>query len=528
MIISHKHKFIFIKTRKTAGTSIQEALTTICGDEDIITPDVDTKGRNVDKACWNGHPHPHLWDVKQLVGDKVWNDYYKFTFVRNPFDVTVSRFFWNVKGKGQTGYELTKDGFNKWVDKYVSKDTFHKAEYYSCNLAYPFLIGVNCVDNYHNPNHIGDILNYGIDLDFVGKYENLNDDFRYVCSTLNINNLELPQKKGGFRNKRNYKEMYTKESIDKVSNVFNKDLRLLDYEFEQDFTLTKKSVYVDRSNFISNDPNINGASMISTPEWLKEPLGKYYLYFASHTGQNIRLAYMNDINGTDIKFVDNGTLQLNQTPCGNHIASPDVHIDENNKRLIMYYHGDYHTGGQKSFIATSVDGLNWDTKSEPLGEFYFRVFKYKNKFFSISKNKNIDALIYESDDWFGEFKPCFNILENVRHTAVYVKGDILYIFYTIVGDTPESIYYCKLKIDEDINNWEVISNHNLAKPQFYFEGAGSRMIPSMFGSATARYGLMNLNELRDPCVFEDNGNLYLLYTFNGEAGIAMGRLNYNE
>ena len=87
MIISHKHKFIFIKTRKTAGTSIQEALTKICGDEDIITPDIDTEGRNVDKSCWNGHPHPHLWDVKQLVGDKVWNDYYKFTFVRNPFDI---------------------------------------------------------------------------------------------------------------------------------------------------------------------------------------------------------------------------------------------------------------------------------------------------------------------------------------------------------------------------------------------------------------------------------------------------------
>ena len=135
MIISHKHKFIFIKTRKTAGTSIQEALTKICGDEDIITPDIDTEGRNVDKSCWNGHPHPHLWDVKQLVGDKVWNDYYKFTFVRNPFDVTVSRFFWNVKGKGQKGYELTKDGFNKWVDNYISNDTFHKAEYYSCKLA---------------------------------------------------------------------------------------------------------------------------------------------------------------------------------------------------------------------------------------------------------------------------------------------------------------------------------------------------------------------------------------------------------
>ena len=38
MIVSHKHKFIFLKTKKTAGTSIELALTKLCGDDDIITP----------------------------------------------------------------------------------------------------------------------------------------------------------------------------------------------------------------------------------------------------------------------------------------------------------------------------------------------------------------------------------------------------------------------------------------------------------------------------------------------------------
>ena len=209
MIISHKHKFIFIKTRKTAGTSIQDALTKICGSDDIITPDVDTEGRNVEQSCWNGHPHPHLWDVKQLVGKEIWDNYYKFTFVRNPFDVTVSRFFWNIKGKGQKGYDLTKQGFNKWIDNYVSSDVFHRMEYYSANQAYPFLIDTNCVNQYHQPNFIGDILNHKIDLDFVGRYESLNDDFKHICSVINIDNLQLPYKKGGLRKKKNYKKMYT-------------------------------------------------------------------------------------------------------------------------------------------------------------------------------------------------------------------------------------------------------------------------------------------------------------------------------
>ena len=113
-----------MKTRKTAGTSIQTALTDICGPDDIISSDIDTVGRNEDKSCWDGHPHPHLWDVRKLVGEEVFNSYFKFAFVRNPFDVTVSRFYWNINGKGQKGYDLTKEGFNRWIDEYTSSSIF--------------------------------------------------------------------------------------------------------------------------------------------------------------------------------------------------------------------------------------------------------------------------------------------------------------------------------------------------------------------------------------------------------------------
>ena len=108
MIISHKHKFIFIRPRKTAGTTMQNVLSQICGDDDIVTSGYNDGNKNIDQSCWDGHPHPHLWDVKQLVGEDIWREYFKFTFVRNPFDITVSRFFWNIKGKGQKGYDTTK------------------------------------------------------------------------------------------------------------------------------------------------------------------------------------------------------------------------------------------------------------------------------------------------------------------------------------------------------------------------------------------------------------------------------------
>ena len=43
--------------------------------------------------------------------------------------------------------------------------------------------------------------------------------------------------------------------------------------------------------------NINGPSLIRVPDWIDDPLGRYYLYFAHHKGRFIRMAYANDLLG---------------------------------------------------------------------------------------------------------------------------------------------------------------------------------------------------------------------------------------
>ncbi|MEZ4833868.1 MAG: hypothetical protein R2873_18115 [Caldilineaceae bacterium] len=84
--------------------------------------------------------------------------------------------------------------------------------------------------------------------------------------------------------------------------------------------------------------NINGPSLLRVPDWLPDPLGRYYLYFGHHQGEFIRLAYADDLAGPWTVYAP-GTLALDETPCHGHIASPDVHVDDANRRIVMYYHG---------------------------------------------------------------------------------------------------------------------------------------------------------------------------------------------
>lgn len=176
MIISHSKKFAFLKTRKTAGSSIQVALSTECDPlQDIITgsnikegvlDESYSAGWNMDKFFTN-HPHPQIEQVKHYLSNK-WSDYFKFAFVRNPFDIAVSRYHWDVKGKGNKS--TSKEGFNEWVKIYKSTSWQDEQWRYIC------------VDGKN-------------ELDFIGRYENLTQDYNLICDKIGITPPQL-----GFQN----------------------------------------------------------------------------------------------------------------------------------------------------------------------------------------------------------------------------------------------------------------------------------------------------------------------------------------
>lgn len=84
---------------------------------------------------------------------------------------------------------------------------------------------------------------------------------------------------------------------------------------------------------------VNYPSVIKVPSWIDDPLGEYYCYFSHKNGKYIRLAYANSITGP-WKLYSPGTLRLEETPFVGHIASPNVHVDDDNELIRLYYHGE--------------------------------------------------------------------------------------------------------------------------------------------------------------------------------------------
>jgi hypothetical protein len=277
--------------------------------------------------------------------------------------------------------------------------------------------------------------------------------------------------------------------------------------------------------------NINGPSLIRVPEWLPNPLGRYYLYFGHHQGEFIRLAYADDLAGP-WRVYSPGTLQLAETPCHGHIASPDVHVDHQNRRIVMYYHGpalsraeqerDSLTqrypflGGQRTFVATSEDGIHFVSQREVLGPSYFRVFRYGGYLYALG----MPGIFFRSRDGFTNFESGPVLFgQDQRHTAVKLDGDTLTVFYSVAGDCPEHILAATIDLRPDWMAWQPSPPISVLQPEEIYEGADLPLVPSQRGAIHER-----VHQLRDPAIFEEEGQTYLLYSVAGESGVAMAEI----
>ncbi|MEE3143969.1 MAG: hypothetical protein VX292_05930 [Pseudomonadota bacterium] len=298
--------------------------------------------------------------------------------------------------------------------------------------------------------------------------------------------------------------------------------------------------------------NIQGPSLIRVPNWVENPLGNYYLYFADHKGLYIRLAYADNLTGP-WQVHEPGSLRIEDsyfTPTrpeiseealaemiegrrasGSrtshdlafeltqpHIASPDVHVNEDRQQIIMYYHGLEGPGFQHSRVATSNDGINFTAGSENIGRTYMRAFKYEQRTYALA----MPGQFYRSENGFTNFEEGPRLfVPNMRHSAVVVRDNYLYVFWTRVGDAPESIMLSTIDLRPDWTKWQVSEERVVLRPERNWEGADAPVEPSVRSTA---YG--HVNQLRDPTLYIEDDVVYMLYAVAGESGIALARVDF--
>jgi hypothetical protein len=235
MIISHSHKFIFIKSEKTAGTSLESALSQYCSGDDVVTPindyrhNRDESGRfmhqsmNAEEFIKLDLPnlqHVDAATIKRMVPDDVWNNYFKFSITRNPWDRIISDFFWK---KRQDPEMQPKKRFYHYLGVPLNElgilktkfDEFLRSGQWTNNDRFYILGDELCVDH-------------------AIRYERLSEDFAEICSKLGLENCSLPRLKSGMRKKtHHYSEYYDEESKSIVAEKHKNDIRFFGYKFEQ-------------------------------------------------------------------------------------------------------------------------------------------------------------------------------------------------------------------------------------------------------------------------------------------------------
>lgn len=230
MIISHEHRFIFVKTHKTAGSSLEVALAGECGAGDIVSHMEDniasgvprnygpTSGLGSAYRRWkpvrklvNRHSpllgayyyeHMPAWRIRDLVGSEIWASYFTFCFERNSWDKVVSYYLWK-----RFGQERSMPSFSDYVK--------HKAH------RLPVDSQIYCDDS-------------GVLVDRIYEFRDLSAALGDLRERLGLELPEpLPREKTAVApDRKPYREYYDDDTQRRVAELFSREIALMDYRFD--------------------------------------------------------------------------------------------------------------------------------------------------------------------------------------------------------------------------------------------------------------------------------------------------------
>jgi hypothetical protein len=207
MLLSYSHKFIFIHVYKVAGMSIKKSL------EEYAKRPVMRRflrairlGSKVPYYRWKTFPsHIKAEDLRKELPEKIYSNFYKFAFVRNPWEWQVSLYHHMLQQKTHFQHTLIKSmkNFDEYIVWRVNEDKVLQKEFVT--------------------DSAGKMI-----VDFVGKFELLTKDFHHVCNVLNIN-ASLPHINKSSH--MHYQSYYNAETRRLVEENFSEDIELFDYAF---------------------------------------------------------------------------------------------------------------------------------------------------------------------------------------------------------------------------------------------------------------------------------------------------------
>ena len=241
VIVNHKYKFIFLKTSKTGGFSIEAFLRQFCEPGDIVTSLSDAEERELQSMglCGPmGHTeirgkvplaerekirlgdkkatvrycvvsHSPASRVMEYVGKSVWNSYFKFCIVRHPVDRTISQYFWMAYRRG---WQDAETDFTKRFDHFLESKMFQ-----------PKLTrkgtGIYMCD--------GKVV-----VDYIGKFENLAESLEHTMrqAGVDVKSVELPRLKLVSRPKGNFAEMLLPRQKKIIEKAFEFEFSNFDYK----------------------------------------------------------------------------------------------------------------------------------------------------------------------------------------------------------------------------------------------------------------------------------------------------------
>lgn len=232
MIYSRHHRFLFLKTSKTAGTSIEMALSRHCQPGDIVTP-VTSRDEHLRRQTGGWGPagyaaplreyqatdwfhlltrfkkkrrfynHMPASEVQQKISSDDWNSAFRFCFARNPWDRAVSYYFHKFKTS-------QRPKIDEFLGDAILEKLWREGP------------GVYLVD--------GQIV-----VNQVCRYESLNTDLEQVWQKIGLpDKPNLPRAKGGYRTqtpKAHYTEVLTPHSRERIAQAFADEIKALNYQF---------------------------------------------------------------------------------------------------------------------------------------------------------------------------------------------------------------------------------------------------------------------------------------------------------